>query len=193
MRIAIDVDDVLAASLIDFIEFYNRKYGDDLSFDNLQGFTLHESIGIDREEEEMIMREHAKERPAESLPPLEGAAYAIERIRSKHDIMIVTSRARDMEQETKEWLRRHFGEIRDVFFTRESLAGPEHTTKADICIEKGAEMMIEDHPVFAQDCAAADIKVLLFDYPYNKHLKDGPMLKRVHGWRDVLKSLGMDD
>lgn len=193
MKIAIDVDDVLAASLIDFIDFYNRKYDGDLSFEKMEGFTLHESIGIDREEEEKVLKEHAMERPPVSIPPLEGAAHAIERMKLKHDIMIVTSRAREMEAETKEWLRRHFGEIKDVFFTRESLVGPEHTTKAEICIEKGADVMIEDHPVFARECADAGIKVLLFDYPYNRHLKDDTVLRRVHGWYDVLKELGMDD
>ena len=62
-------------------------------------------------------------------------------------------------------------------------------------MQVGAEVLIDDNPGYAKECAVAGIHVLLFDwdlgYPWSK-TEDGPAhrnIKRVGQWEEVEESL----
>ena len=69
------------------------------------------------------------------------------------------------------------------FFTHARLA----QSKADVCREIGAEIMIEDVPDHVVSCANAGIRVLLFDQPWNRgEMACNGRIERVRSWDEAL-------
>ena len=72
-----------------------------------------------------------------------------------------------------------------------ALAGPSKP-KSQLCQELGAQLLIDDNPVYALECAQRGIEVLLFDwelgYPWSKTAGGGPqheLITRVSSWAHV--------
>jgi uncharacterized HAD superfamily protein len=59
-------------------------------------------------------------------------------------------------------------------------------TKADICETLHADIMIEDAPTYAADCAQRNIHVLLYDRPWNRDIPETEIINRVRTWEEVL-------
>jgi 5'(3')-deoxyribonucleotidase len=185
MKIAIDFDDVLAASLEQFIAFYNNKFSKDISLDTFKGYTLHESIGMPEAEETELMNEYVKSSYFKEMKPKGGAQKVIERLQKKHTLVVVTSRSEADDKKNKVWLKKYFPFLKEIHYTRDA-SGKLYRTKADVCKDIHADILLEDNAHYAQDCIDAGIPVVLFDYPYNRNLK-GKNVHRVKDWDDVLR------
>lgn len=79
--------------------------------------------------------------------------------------MVVTSRQHVIRQPTLQWLDTYFpGTFVDVHFGNHyALSGPS-MSKSEICKQVGAQVLIDDNPRYALECAQAGIQVLLFDW-----------------------------
>ena len=64
-----------------------------------------------------------------------------------------------------------------------------------LCRGVGAQILIDDNPDYAVDCAENGIEVLLFDldnsYPWSKTQggPEHPLITRVHSWQEVEEEL----
>jgi hypothetical protein len=65
-----------------------------------------------------------------------------------------------------EWLDRHFGlhVFSEVHFGNHFAMHGTSRTKAQICREVGADVLIDDNPAYAYDCALHGLHVLLFNW-----------------------------
>lgn len=187
MKIAIDLDDVLALSLIDFIDFYNKKFNNKISVEDFTGFSLNESIGMPIEEERKLLEEYDASCHYDNIKPMEGAKEAIKELSENHQLFIVTSRPQKREKQTREWLKKYIEGIEDVFFIRQEYKG-KAKTKGEVCKEIGAEILIEDNLDYAKSCVVEGVRVLLFDYPYNREDDINPLITRVKSWKEVLEN-----
>jgi len=188
MKIAIDLDDVLALSLIDFIDFYNEKFEKKITLEDFTGFSLNESIGMPIEKERKLLEEYDASHHYDKIKPMEGAKEAIKELSENHELVIVTSRPQKREEQTRKWLENYIEGIKEVFFIRQEYGG-ESKTKGEVCKEIGAELLIEDNLDYAESCVDEGIRVLLFDYPYNQEENISPSITRVKSWKEVLKNL----
>ena len=187
MIIAIDLDDVLAKSLPSFIDFHNRNYKTNLKIDDFKKFFLAEIIALSREEEMKRVELFDESRDFDEIPPMEGAQEAVSKLGKTHELVIVTSRPQKQERRTLDWVKKNFPEIRKVLFIRQEYSG-HSKTKAEVCTEIGAEVLIEDKPDYAEQCVEKGIKVLLFDYPYNRSTEH-KNITRVKSWKEVERVL----
>jgi len=55
--------------------------------------------------------------------------------------------------------------------------------KLNVCLEYGVDVMIEDHHELAAEISAI-LPVILFDYPYNRHLESDNII-RVNTWNEI--------
>ena len=62
--------------------------------------------------------------------------------------------------------------------------------KADLALQLGCTVALEDNPEQALAYAEADLKVYLFAYPYNVDLRHA-RIEHVIGWADVLAAEGL--
>lgn len=126
---------------------------------------------------------------ADGVPPLPGAAPALARMGAYATLAVVTSRQHVIRDATLAWLDAHYPDLFAAggvhFGNHWALDGPSRS-KADMCADLGATLLIDDNPRYALECAAAGIDVLLFDergaYPWAK-LPAGAVDAATHGDR----------
>ena len=109
---------------------------------------------------------------------------------------IVTSRQHAIEAQTRAWVDDNFPQLFSAvhFGNHFALEGASRT-KSEICHEIGAQVLIDDNPGYALECAEAGIIVLLYDwrdaYPWSngaeqRSLLDAyPNVRRVTSWAEV--------
>ena len=63
--------------------------------------------------------------------------------------------------------------------------------KAKICNQQDINLMIEDNPTYALNCAKKDINVYLFDAPWNRNGFEEmhENITRIYGWKDILEGV----
>ena len=94
-----------------------------------------------------------------------GAVEALRRLKTKHDLEVVTSRQFAIEESTHAWLAAHFPDtFADVHFGNHFAKEGAARKKSEICSAIGAHVLIDDNPTYARDCAAHGIHVLLFNW-----------------------------
>ncbi|XP_018481541.1 uncharacterized protein LOC108852534 [Raphanus sativus] len=86
----------------------------------------------------------------------------------------------------------HFpGLFKQIHFGNHFALHGDSKPKSEICRSFGAEVLIDDNPRYAEECANIGMKVLLFDYensyPWSKteSVDRHPLVTRVHNWEEV--------
>lgn len=184
MRIGIDLDDVVADSGVAMIEMHNKKHGTHFKKNDFRGYFFEETWGITREERNKEVDEFFATDQLKKISPMAGSLKAIEMLKTLgHELYIVTGRGdKDVEQ-TELWIEGHFPRVfADVHYATSR-------KKSEICKEVGVEVLIDDNPDIALDCANAGIRVLIFDQPWNRRLEFPKNVERVYSWDEVLKKL----
>lgn len=101
----------------------------------------------------------------EGIPVIPGAQRSLASLSTLYDLVVVTSRQHVIREPTLRWLNAHFPDtFVDVHFGNHyALTGPSKS-KSEICKQVGAQVLIDDNPRYALECARAGIHVLLFDW-----------------------------
>jgi hypothetical protein len=114
------------------------------------------------------------------------------------ELVVVTSRQLDIEEATKAWLHRHypdvFSAVRFGHHYGKADDNRKPKTKAELCAELGATVLIDDSLIYANQCSASIDHVVLFDfdgsYPWNKTQNALPAnVHRAHSWPEVIDTL----
>lgn len=187
--IAIDIDEVLTPHFQDLIDWYNRKYKTKLTLKHNHP-TDPRPWGTD-DINVAIRRVHGYYETPQFLnsQPYEEAIRALRHLSRDYSLVVITARDTIIEKVTRDWLDEHFGElISEAHFTaRYSLMGKVRT-KVSVCLEIGAEYLIDDGLENVIEASAAGIKVLLYgDYPWNETKELPPNVTRVKDWQEVLE------
>ncbi|MBU6501079.1 MAG: hypothetical protein KGJ89_03050 [Patescibacteria group bacterium] len=184
MRIGLDLDDVVADSGAAIIEMHNKKHGADFKKADFREFSWEKTWGISREERVKELDEFFATDQLKKINPVAGSVKAIKAIKAQgHELYIITARETKEREETKLWIE---GRFPDAF------ADVHHTTfgkKSGICKELEIDVFIEDNLATAIDCAAAGIRVFLFDQPWNREGEFPKNVERVFSWEEVEKKL----
>ncbi len=195
--IAIDVDDVLMPHVEALLEYYSKAYDIKLADDDLAKFGLLanalRSSGVDRDTFIADIERYLTSPDFHEIEPFGDAIVAINRLKSKYNLNIVTARPKALHDQTKNWLDQHFpGIFEDVRFTNYGIWGyPDKTeSKANVCQVLGADILIDDSPnhiIEAADCGMSGI--LFGSYPWNIDVKLPKNAIRVKNWDEALERL----
>lgn len=194
MKIAIDIDDVLVEFVPSLARWYNDKFGTNLKKEDFYTFAFHEIWGGTHLESVGKVRKFLDSGIIKDLNVIEGAAEVLKELDNKgHELHIVTSRFPDLHEDTLIWLDRHFkGIFKEVHFGHNKISKQKDSlSKAERCKQLDIDLLIDDLPEHALECAKKGIRVLLFDAPWNQDIKENKKIKRVCGWGDVLKEINL--
>jgi 5'(3')-deoxyribonucleotidase len=171
MRIAIDMDEVLADPIYKFIQLYNRDYGVPLDLILEPGNEIYQHVP-----------EHAKDKWFDyineqgffrDLKPLEGSVEAVKKLQEKYDVYIVSAAMefRNSLVDKYDWLAEHFPFItwKNIMFCGDKIVD--------------VDVMIDDR---VKNFAGFNGRKLLFTSPHNLLLTD---YERVNNWQEVLDKL----
>lgn len=171
--IAVDIDDVLAVSAAAWVAYSNKIWGHQLAVDDYdEDWAKMWQVDF----EEGRRRAHHLHTTPGIIASFEHDAAAQEvlnKLAKQYELVITTSRNSLLQNETIEWLDRHFnGVFSDVHFAGiYDTLHPDapNRTKGDLIRKVGADYLIDDQPkhcfaVAEQGCTA----VLFGSYSWNR-------------------------
>lgn len=128
----------------------------------------------------------------EDLPRVRHAFDVLQELKDtgRYEFVVVTARQNSLREITCQWIERHYPGIFSALHFGNHYGEGHKKSKAEMCIEAGAKMLIDDSLRYAKDVSSAGIKVLLFDldhsYGWNKTDEElHEKITRVHCWTKV--------
>jgi len=170
LRLAIDMDEVLADTLGKQLDCYNRRYGVNVAPADLEGLELvdivppsHRPCVLDMMHEPGFFAD---------IPPISGALEVMDRLCRNHRVYIASAATEfpGSFREKMDWIARHLPQI--------------PTPRIVFCGEKSildVDYLVDDTPAHFEGMRGAG---LLFDAPHNRVER---RYHRVHGW-DTLEA-----
>ncbi|MDD3627340.1 MAG: hypothetical protein PHV06_08480 [bacterium] len=184
--LGIDIDGVLGNSDVKFREGMERFFNREFRQEDVNEFNYEDAFNLSREEMHRFWDDFSNNGGWLEIEPLAGAVESIKILKESYRILIVTGRPLVLKDVTLEWLGK-YGIEHDGFYMTNFKDKFEHL------LENGhrPEWFIEDHLGFSLGLARNGVKVLLFDYPWNRNLKteDSENIFRVNGWTDAVNIL----
>lgn len=133
-----------------------------------------------------------------------GSLEALKKLKEIFSLHIVTARQTRFETLTREWLDSNYAGIFDDYhFGNHYAKEGKIRSKAEMCKDINASMLVDDSFVYATQCSAAGIPVLLFgNYPWNSGEDREPhevhhrcnddqtwTIRRVHTWEEAYETI----
>ncbi|MBS3072460.1 hypothetical protein J4477_01335 [Candidatus Pacearchaeota archaeon] len=195
--IACDIDDVLFPYIQSFCAFHNRIYGTSVTPDNFYAYSLHDILGLEKEESVRRVDEFVSSDEFLDSQPMPGSEEAIEHLSQDFKIISVTSRRDNYKPATYEWINHFFPQVEDIFFSGNAHINlPNRKTKTEICLENNVGFLIEDSMHYSLDVAEAGISVYLFDHPWNQGIEHNNIIRvssnEKDHWKNLLDSVYRD-
>ncbi len=191
LKIAIDVDDVLAESAIGFVNFSNERWGTSLTVDDYDEHWV-KMWNIDNNE--MIKRSKIYDDAAiiRDYNHIGGAYEVLRRLSNRHELMVATARKTVHKDDTLLWIEYHFPNIfnRDLIFFAgiwDDLKDDSHIlTKGDLINQVDADVLIDDQLKHCISVAESGRRAIVFgDYSWNKCDNLPERVTRCSSWIEV--------
>ncbi len=180
MRIAIDIDGVLADQIGAVIERIKREYGQSFQKSDVnqahwtfQGRDIWTEISRLLKDPEYVL----------SIPVIDGAKSALQEI-SQRDLCVVTARRPETATATKQWLSKHFPCLKEYYYAK---VGAKHSVPSNILIDDFDLNIVE----FVKSNSSK--RGILFEQPWSwNDMKIEKFADQVYfckGWQSVLKAI----
>lgn len=197
LLVAVDIDEVLCSFLLALNTFIAERYALShtvaeyhvYSFDKVWNCSLSEARS-------RVYEFYNSYHFRKGIHPIPGAYQVLLQLAPFCHFSIVTSRQNVIKQHTIEWVESHYsGLFKEIHFGNHFAVDGVARPKSEICQSLGAQILIDDNPLYALDCAENGIKVLLFDYQNSyPWCKTGnscphPLITKVQSWQEVQKHL----
>jgi hypothetical protein len=185
MIIGIDIDNTIT-NTTETILGYAKTFGEQNNLNitlNSQEYFIEGSLGWDKKTADEFLKYHLTD-IYNSVCPKPDSIDVIKHLHKNHSIVLITSRNEKfplIRETTHEWLKKH--QIKFDKLVMNNTDDMHHFSKLYACLENRIELMIEDHHDLAVELCEK-IPVLMFDYPYNAHVKEKNII-RVKKWLEV--------
>ncbi len=190
MRIGVDIDDVLADTLPAFVRFNNEHHGGSWTTEHFHTAHWEEVLGLSSEQMGDRLESFFDSSHFRAVGPAQHAQGVLNKLRTTHELHIVSARWDRIVDYTTAWLDEHFPAFfsgihfaANHYTTRASTRGMRRT-KAELLAHHGVEVIIEDSLEYAERCRAAGFGVILFDRPWNRRAESADY-HRVADWLAV--------
>jgi len=193
MKIAFDLDDILSSFNQIFVDYHNRHYGTNLTFDDINDFYPPNVYMASEQECLRRIFEFYRTTDCDNLPVESGANELIDDLIKKgHELYVITARDPEISEHTLAWLKKNFdGKFKDVIMTKQfsqELGVNNHYKKSDACKKYGIEVLVEDAIHNAEDVAKEGIKAILITKPWNKKYKPtDPNIIRASNLNEIMR------
>jgi 5'(3')-deoxyribonucleotidase len=171
LRIAIDMDEVIADPLTKFISLYNRDYQVPLDLEILPGNEIYHHVP---EHVNMKWFDYINEKGFfRDLPVIENSREVIKALHNRYEVFIVSAAMefRNSLEDKYDWLAEHFPFIdwKHIIFCGEKIVN--------------ADIMIDDR---IKNFADFKGRKILFSSPHNLLLTG---YERVNNWKEIAEKL----
>ncbi|KAL5200752.1 hypothetical protein ABZP36_021955 [Zizania latifolia] len=197
MVVAVDVDEVLGSFLAALNRFIADRYSLNHSVSEYHVYEFFKIWNCSRERANFLVHEFFTTHYfQDGIHPIPGAQDALQNLSSFCSLSVVTSRQDAIKNHTLDWIEKYYpGLFEQIHFGNHFALQGQSRPKSEICRSFGAQILIDDNPRYALDCAEDGMRVLLFDYdnsyPWCKTGVDQshPLVTKVHNWQEVEEKL----
>jgi len=190
MKIGIDIDEVVAEFVKQYLKVHNAKEGTELSSEDVYTYDLWDPLEITRERAIEITNEiYDHEDLLENLSVVEGAIEAINKLNESHELFFITARHARVGEKTKRFFKKHFPENDFKIIHTGDFFKEQGKSKGEICQELGIEVLIEDNLEWATKYSKENIKIILLAKPWNKDFVEQENFLRIGSWGEILKEI----
>lgn len=185
MIIGIDIDNTITHTtemIMHYAGIFGRERGLN-TVPNMNYYYLEEALGWPKETADEFFDIYL-ERIYTEIRPKDQAIETIRHLKNDHEIILITSRNKQfpkVEEVTVSWLNRNQVPYDQLILNKTE--DMHFFSKLAVCLEQQVDFMIEDHYQLAQEISQV-IPVVLFDYPYNRHVVSDNIF-RVKNWNEV--------
>ncbi|KAK9102374.1 hypothetical protein Sjap_019628 [Stephania japonica] len=200
LLVAVDVDEVLGNFVSALNKFIADRYSTKHSVSEYHVYEFFKIWNCSRDEADIRVHEFFKTAYFKTgIHPIPGAHAALHKLSAFCNLSVVlveSSRQNAIKDHTIEWIEKHYpGLFQGVHFGNHFALDGKSRPKSDICRSLGAQVLIDDNPRYAIECADIGMRVLLFDYensyPWCKSstATQHPLITKVHDWQEVEQQL----
>jgi len=187
IKLGIDIDEVLCSTNDYFLEEFNKKHNTNFKKEDL---TSYKFSNFKEFKSEYIFNELMKhiENNLIKYNILENSKEVLEKLKTKYELYIITSRWIKFKTKTIAWLNKHFKEnfFKEILIYNDEF---ENKCKIDIAKKNKINILIEDAPEFIIKADKENLKIILMDRPWNRKIKENKNIKRVYNWKEIEKEL----
>lgn len=189
MKIAVDMDEIIAGFLDAFIIYQNETHNTAFKKSDFFSYEFWRVTGDAKEEDIKKVYNFIDSPYFDNIEPITGAIEALKRIKDQqHSLYIITSRPDDFSHKTKIWLEKYLPNIFEkVIHSNAYFKNKKARKKSEICDELGVDIMIEDNLDYAIECLKPNRKIILFKYPWNEEREHPKEINTVAGWDEALE------
>jgi len=188
-RIAVDIDDVLAAYAEGFVAFSNERWGTNLTVEDYDEHwaAMWQTDHEETERRAQLINEsgiHGRFRHDDT------AAAVLRRLKERFDLVVVTARLISNKAVTAVWVERYFegifSEVRHAGIWEQDVPDRHTLTKVDVLREVGVDYLVDDQPKHCLAAAEAGMPTILFgDYAWNRNVEVPDGVTRCRDWGEV--------
>ncbi|HWQ75898.1 MAG TPA: hypothetical protein VN441_11330 [Syntrophomonas sp.] len=185
MIIGIDIDNTITHTtemILHYATIFGQKQGLN-TVPDLNHYYLEDILGWDKKVADDFLVQRLCDIYS-NMRAKDQAAEVIRELKKQHQIILITSRNQKfpaVQEVTADWLSRNEIEYDRLILNKTS--NMHYFSKLDACLSNGVEVMIEDHHQLVSELSA-QIPVIMFEYPYNRHLQHENII-HVNHWREV--------
>ena len=176
LRISLDIDDVLAQTVVDVLGILDAKTGKKVLKENINGWNLdHVVDGTGISVKDLFGWVWSHEYWNDIQPEANNITELVNELSQIADVSIVTSASPAQVEGKAKWLEKHKIEVPLVII-------PYGKTKEDMPFD----IFIDDRPETIEGAVAKGKLGILYNQPWNSVVKEGPHLIRVNTLREAV-------
>jgi uncharacterized HAD superfamily protein len=175
VRIAVDLDGVLAEAMIVWCDLYNRRYDRSLSFEDIHGWDVWRLVEISRDEFFRILDDAWSE--WKRMPPTEeDVSQQVKLLNELGTVDVVTGRSIGTVTHATEWLKAHEIQYRQFVRTESTLAK----------IRLNYDVFVDDSPKLMERIASRSTALgILYTRPWNRESHMPSVIRRANSWSEI--------
>ena len=179
MKIAVDLDGVLAETMTAWCEKANEELGTRLKLDDIDSWASWMKLGVTKDQFYRLLDSAWDD--WENVPPTEkGLAGKVARIQSLGTVDIVTGRSRRTVESARNWLQQH--RIPFERFVRVPGVRDKVYLDYDVYVDDAPDLM----PLISRNPVKHGI---LYERPWNRDMHDMPRIFKVGKWVEIPRIL----
>lgn len=185
MKIAVDIDGVILDMILRVCEIFNERFNSNYSKDNIKRWEFFKDWDVPEEEIFKIFYKAYEE--SMTLPLIDkNTPEILKKLNNQHHVDLVT--ARNIKYESHLIERLNSLEItKGVQYLKLIHANAK---PYDAKIRLGYDIYIDDNPNLVESAGNfPEKRILLYDQPWNRHVREIENVARVYNWKQIEKVL----
>lgn len=194
MKFYVDFDDCLCETARSFTEIAARLFNKNVPYEDVRFFNLQKSFDLNDEEYEQLMEEGHNPEILLAYDETPNASKVLnELMDAGHEVFIITGRPLSAYEPSRTWLDNHGLERAKLFFLNKYgrdtfYQQGEYNLELEDFYKMTFDFAIEDSPLaFKYFDHLPELKVLVFDRPWNQESELPANYTRCAGW-DVIRN-----